>query len=62
MKYDVIYDKSGGSLARKSFSSAEGAFEFFWKKKGGANPQIVSDDEKLWRGDKDFNRLGKKGA
>ena len=44
MKYDVIYDKSGGSLARKSFSSAEGAFEFFWKKKGGANPQIVSDD------------------
>ena len=43
MKYDVIYEKSGGSLARKSFASAEGAFEFFWKQKTHI-PQTMSDD------------------
>ena len=43
MKYDVIYNKSNGSLTRKSFASAEGAFEFFWKQKNHS-PQIVSDE------------------
>ena len=42
MKYDVIYDKTNGSLTYKSFTNMKDAFEFFWKKKGGANPQISS--------------------
>lgn len=44
MKYDVIYDKTNGSLTYKSFTNMKDAFEFFWKKKGGANPQISSNN------------------
>jgi hypothetical protein len=54
MKYDVIYNKSNGSLTRKSFASAEGAFEFFWKQKGHS-PQITSDD--LMGGGFDFRMI-----
>jgi hypothetical protein len=42
MKYDVVYDKASGSLTHKSFTNMKDAFEFFWKKKGGANPMITS--------------------
>ena len=44
MKYDVIYEKANGALTKKSFTSMKDSFEFFWGKKGGANPMITSNE------------------
>jgi hypothetical protein len=44
MKYYVMYEKAIGSLARKYFTNMKDSFEFFWKKKGGSNPMITSDE------------------
>ena len=44
MKYDVVYDKANGSLTHKSFTNMKDSFEFFWKKKGSANPMITSTE------------------